>query len=65
VPDIEGLKAVTDAAAESAKFQRETSRNKMRPVTAKHGVAVGQDLVKELQDGIEKFRSVTSAKKAK
>ena len=40
-------------------------RDKMRPVTAKHGVAVGQDLVKELQAEIEKVRSAASAKKSK
>jgi tripartite ATP-independent transporter DctP family solute receptor len=87
-------KVVADAAAESAKFQRETARNleasllanlkkngmqvtqlpesemvilrdKMRPVTAKHGVTVGQDLVKELQAEIDKVRSAASAKKSK
>jgi tripartite ATP-independent transporter DctP family solute receptor len=84
---------VSDAATESAKFQRETARaleasllanlkkngmqvtqlsdsemsilrDKMRPVTAKYGVVVGQDLVKELQGEIEKARSAP-AKKAK
>lgn len=39
-------------------------RDKMRPVTAKYGVVVGQDLVKELQGEIEKVRSA-SVKKAK
>jgi hypothetical protein len=39
-------------------------RDKMRPVTAKYGVVVGQDLVKELQAEIEKARSAP-AKKAK
>ena len=87
-------KVVADAAAESAKFQRETARNleasllanlkkngmqvtllpesemallrdKMRPVTAKHGVNVGQDVVKEMQAEIEKARSAAPAKKAK
>ena len=86
-------KIVADAAAESAKFQRETARNleasllanlkkngmqvtqlpesemsilrdKMRPVTAKHGVNVGQDLVKELQAEIDKVRNA-AAKKSK
>ena len=86
-------KIVADAAAESAKFQRETARNleasllanlkkngmqvtqlpesemsilrdKMRPVTAKHGVSVGQDLVKELQAEIDKVRNA-AAKKSK
>jgi tripartite ATP-independent transporter DctP family solute receptor len=32
-------------------------REKMRPITAKYGVTVGQDLVKELQAEIEKVRS--------
>jgi tripartite ATP-independent transporter DctP family solute receptor len=87
-------KVVADAAAESAKFQRDTARNleasllanlkkngmqvtqlpesemailrdKMRPVTAKHGVNVGQDVVKEMQAEIEKARSAAPAKKAK
>jgi tripartite ATP-independent transporter DctP family solute receptor len=87
-------KVLSDAAAESAKFQRETARSleasllanlkkngmqvtqlsdsemsilrdKMRPVTAKYGVVVGQDLVKELQSEIEKVRSAAPAKKAK
>jgi tripartite ATP-independent transporter DctP family solute receptor len=87
-------KVVTNAALESAKFQRETARNleasllanlkkngmqvtqlsdaemsilrdKMRPVTAKYGVVVGQDLVKELQGEIEKVRTAAPAKKAK
>jgi len=40
-------------------------RDKMRPVTAKHGVTVGQDVVKELQAEIDKVRSAASAKKAK
>jgi tripartite ATP-independent transporter DctP family solute receptor len=39
-------------------------RDKMRPVTAKYGVVVGQDLVKELQGEIEKVRSAL-VKKAK
>jgi tripartite ATP-independent transporter DctP family solute receptor len=42
-----------------------TLRDKMRPVTAKHGVVVGQDLVKELQGEIEKARSAAPAKKSK
>jgi hypothetical protein len=33
----------------------------MRPVTAKYGVTVGQDLVKELQTEIEKFRTAAAA----
>ena len=40
-------------------------RDKMRPVTAKHGVNVGQDVVKELQAEIDKVRSAAPAKKAK
>ena len=40
-------------------------RDKMRPVTAKHGVTVGQDLVKELQAEIDKARTAAPAKKAK
>ena len=32
-------------------------RDKLRPVTAKYGVTVGQDLVKELQNDLEKARS--------
>jgi hypothetical protein len=40
-------------------------RDKMRPVTAKHGVAVGQDLVKELQAEIDKVRTAAPAKKSK
>ncbi len=37
-------------------------RDKLRPVTAKYGVTVGQDLVKELQGEIEKAASKKSAK---
>ena len=40
-------------------------RDKMRPVTAKHGVNVGQDVVKELQAEIDKVRSAAPAKKSK
>ena len=36
-------------------------RDKMRPVTAKYGVTVGQDLVKEVQAAIEKVRSAAAA----
>ena len=36
-------------------------RDKMRPVTAKYGVTVGQDLVKELQGEIEKVRMAAAA----
>ncbi len=35
--------------------------DKMRPVTAKYGVTVGQDLVKELQAEIEKVRTADAA----
>jgi TRAP-type C4-dicarboxylate transport system substrate-binding protein len=87
-------KIVSDAATESAKFQREKARaleasilenlkkngmqvsqlpesemaklrDKMRPVTAKYGVTVGQDLVKELQAEIDKVRSAAAAAPAK
>jgi TRAP-type transport system periplasmic protein len=83
-------KIVGDAAAESAKYQREQSRkleasilenlkkngmqvthlseaemgkmrDKMRPVTAKYGVTVGQDILKEVQAEIEKARSSAAA----
>jgi len=36
-------------------------RDKMRPVTAKYGVTVGQDVVKEVQAEIEKARSASAA----
>ena len=36
-------------------------RDKMRPVTAKYGVTVGQDVVKEVQAEIEKARSAAAA----
>ena len=36
-------------------------RDKMRPVTAKYGVTVGQDLVKEVQAEIEKVRAAAAA----
>jgi len=38
-------------------------RDKLRPVTAKYGVTVGQDLVKELQGELEKARAATAKKK--
>jgi TRAP-type C4-dicarboxylate transport system substrate-binding protein len=38
-------------------------RDKMRPVTAKYGVTVGQDLVKELQAEIEKVRTAAAPAK--
>ncbi len=37
-------------------------RDKLRPVTAKYGVTVGQDLVKELQADLEKARSSSKKK---
>lgn len=84
-------KLVQDAAAASAKYQREQARGqvaaaldnmkkngmqvtqfsdaelaklreKLRPVTAKYGVTVGQDLVKELQADIEKLASKKAGK---
>jgi hypothetical protein len=35
----------------------------MRPVTAKYGVTVGQDLVKELQAEIDKVRNAAAPAK--
>ena len=40
-------------------------RAEIERVKAKHGVAVGQDLVKELQAEIDKVRSAAPAKKSK
>ena len=56
-----GMQVTQLPEAEMAKL-----RDKMRPVTAKYGVTVGQDLVKELQTEIEKFRTAaaTPAKKS-
>jgi hypothetical protein len=36
-------------------------RDKMRTVTARYGVTVGQDLVKEVQGEIEKVRNAATA----
>ena len=47
-----GMQVTQLSEAEMAKM-----RDKMRPVTAKYGVTVGQDLVKELQGEIEKAAS--------
>ena len=44
-----GMQVSQFSDAELAKL-----RDKLRPVTAKYGVTVGQDLVKELQADIEK-----------
>jgi tripartite ATP-independent transporter DctP family solute receptor len=51
-----GMQVTQLPEAEMAKL-----RDKMRPVTAKYGVTVGQDLVKELQAEIEKVRSAAAA----
>ncbi len=55
-----GMQVTQLSAAEMDKL-----RDKMRLVTAKYGVTVGQDLVKEVQGEIEKVRNapVTPAKK--
>ena len=87
----EQKKILSEAAAVSAKHQREQARSvvasaldnmkkngmqvsqfsdaelaklrdKLRPVTAKYGVSVGQDLVKELQAEIEKAASKKAGK---
>jgi TRAP-type transport system periplasmic protein len=47
-----GMQISTFSPAELAKL-----RDKLRPVTAKYGVTVGQELVKELQSDLDKFRS--------
>lgn len=47
-----GVQITSLNAAELSKL-----RDKLRPVTAKYGVTVGQDLVKELQADLEKARS--------
>jgi len=83
-------KILSDAASDSAKYQREQARkleasilenlkkngmqvtqlpaaeldklrDKMRTVTARYGVTVGQDLVKEVQGEIEKVRNAATA----
>jgi len=51
-----GMQVTQLSEAEMAKM-----RDKMRPVTAKYGVTVGQDLVKEVQAAIEKVRSASAA----
>jgi len=51
-----GMQVTQLPEAEMAKL-----RDKMRPVTAKYGVTVGQDLVKELQAEIDKVRSAAAA----
>ncbi len=51
-----GMQVTQLPAAEMDKL-----RDKMRPVTAKYGVTVGQDLVKEVQAEIEKVRSASAA----
>lgn len=53
-----GMQVTEFSPAEQIKL-----RDKMRPITAKYGVTVGQDLIKEMQDVIEKAR--TSGKKSK
>ena len=50
-----GMQVSQLSDAEMAKL-----RDKMRPVTAKYGVTVGQDLVKEVQAEIEKVRTAAS-----
>ena len=47
-----GMQVTAFSPVELAKL-----RDKLRPVTAKYGVTVGQDLVKELQSDLEKSRS--------
>ena len=51
-----GMQVTQLSAAEMDKL-----RDKMRPVTAKYGVTVGQDVVKEVQAEIEKARSAAAA----
>lgn len=46
-----GMQVTELSAAESGKL-----RDKMRPVTAKYGVSVGQDLLKQVQDTLAKVR---------
>ncbi len=46
-----GMQVTELSAAESGKL-----RDKMRPVTAKYGVTVGQDLLKEVQNTLAKVR---------
>lgn len=54
-----GMQVTQFSEAELSKL-----RDKLRPVTAKYGVTVGQDLVKELQGEIEKASQAAPAKKA-
>jgi tripartite ATP-independent transporter DctP family solute receptor len=51
-----GMQVTQLPEAEMAKL-----RDKMRPVTAKYGVTVGQDLVKDVQSEIEKVRTAAAA----
>ena len=51
-----GMQVTQLSEAEMAKM-----RDKMRPVTAKYGVTVGQDVVKEVQTEIEKARNAAAA----
>jgi tripartite ATP-independent transporter DctP family solute receptor len=53
-----GMQVTTFSAPELAKL-----RDKLRPVTAKYGVTVGQDLVKELQADLDKARAAGGKKK--
>lgn len=46
-----GMQVTELSAAELTKF-----RDRVRPVTAKYGVTVGQDLLKEVQDSLAKVR---------
>ena len=55
-----GMQVSQFSAPELAKL-----RDKMRPVTAKYGVTVGQDLVKELQAEIEKSHAAPAKKTGK
>ncbi len=52
-----GMQVSTFSPTELAKL-----RDKLRPVTAKYGVTVGQDLVKELQADLEKARTAGKKK---
>jgi len=47
-----GMQVSTFSPVELSKL-----RDKLRPVTAKYGVTVGQDLVKELQADLDKARN--------
>jgi tripartite ATP-independent transporter DctP family solute receptor len=52
-----GMQVTTFSPTELAKL-----RDKLRPVTAKYGVTVGQELVKELQADLEKARTAGKKK---